>query len=134
MMYLEWSLHHTPNLEKCTQDFSLLYKYPPPLPERDSLSLLESTSSPLSDKKWCKACICSVSFTRAVNTDRFPSPLLPSVASQVDVASVFCCFTSLSYAHSFSKKALYVMKEAWSCSQEREYKRRKYQCSSFIRN
>lgn len=134
MVHLEWSLPHTPNVEKHTQHFSLLYKYPPALPERDSLSLLESTSSPLSDKEQCKASICSVPFTGAVNTDRLPSPTLPSVANRVAVASVCCCFASLSYARSFSRKALYFMKEAWFGSQQQESRRRKYQCSSFIRN
>lgn len=80
--HLEWSLPHTPNLEKGTQHFSLLYKYPPPLPGRDSLSLLKSASPPISDKGQHKACICSVPFSRAANTDGCLRPLLPLCCQQ----------------------------------------------------
>lgn len=100
-IHLEGSLPYTPNL-RYTPSTSLCYINILPLPERNDLSLLESTSSCLSDKGK------SARLTRSVHI----LPNFPHLfASRVAAASVCSCFTSLSYTHSSSRKA-YFMKEA----------------------
>lgn len=80
----------------------MLYKYPSPLPERNDLSLLESTSLCLSDKGRVQGL-----HTLSTHSTKF-SPLF---ASRVAAVSVCGCFTSLPYTHPSSRKA-YFMKEA----------------------
>ena len=92
----------------------MLYIYPSPLPERNDLSLLESTSLSLSDK----GTVQGLHMLSSGSTKFFPL-----VASRVAAVSICSCFTSLSYTHSSSRKE-YFMKEAHLAALDKESRRK----------